>query len=169
MTGIGQLLLHAGWVAWVLVALCWVMWVLVGMRSFILGTGAAAESRAADLLKDTLQSAPSSMWAWLVTRHTEQLQRYRFGLRVVIAVAPLLGLLGTVSGMVEMFVALAGTAGAQEGSVARGISRALFTTQLGLVVSVPGLIAARLLERRELRIAAVLQRTHHALTERGAS
>jgi biopolymer transport protein ExbB len=73
--------------------------------------------------------------------------------RTIVLVAPLLGLLGTVSGMIETFESL----GRMElhsstGGVAAGISEALFTTQMGLAVSVPGLVVGRLLDRRQLRL-----------------
>ncbi|MBX3465783.1 MAG: MotA/TolQ/ExbB proton channel family protein [Planctomycetes bacterium] len=77
--------------------------------------------------------------------------------RTVVAVAPLLGLLGTVSGMIELFDSLGtGTFHAQEGGIAGGISEALFTTQLGLGVAIPGYFATRLLDRRAARLRAEL-------------
>lgn len=67
---------------------------------------------------------------------------------VLAGVAPLLGLLGTVSGMITTFDVIAwfGTGNAR--AMASGISEALVTTQTGLVVAVPGLIIGNLLWRR---------------------
>ena len=74
--------------------------------------------------------------------------------RTIVAVAPLLGLLGTVSGMIEMFESLGtGTFTSQEGGIAGGIAKALFTTQLGLGVAIPGFVATRLLDRLAARSA----------------
>jgi len=65
------------------------------------------------------------------------------------AIAPLVGLLGTVIGLVRVF-----TADIAPDAVAAGIAQALLTTQLGLVVAVPTLIArAGLLRWRERRRA----------------
>jgi biopolymer transport protein ExbB len=61
------------------------------------------------------------------------------------------GLLGTVSGMVETFNALAGDAQAGM-SMAGGISRALITTQYGLLIAIPGTLASRALDRKAMRI-----------------
>ena len=73
--------------------------------------------------------------------------------RTVVAVAPLLGLLGTVSGMIETFDSLAGMElHSSSGGVAGGISEALFTTQMGLAVSVPGLVVGRILDGRQRRM-----------------
>lgn len=77
----------------------------------------------------------------------EALRTYARSIRSVVKVAPLLGLLGTVSGMIQTFSALAEGAGG-EASVAAGISEALLTTQLGLVIAVPGVLVSRLLDRR---------------------
>lgn len=67
---------------------------------------------------------------------------------VLAAIAPLLGLLGTVTGMMATFDALAvfGTGNAK--AMAGGISEALITTQTGLLVAIPGLYMKGFLERR---------------------
>jgi biopolymer transport protein ExbB len=68
---------------------------------------------------------------------------------MLVAAAPLIGLLGTVIGMIETFDSLADAElFSQSGGIAGGISQALFTTQLGLVVAVPGLIIGRILDRK---------------------
>jgi biopolymer transport protein ExbB len=67
---------------------------------------------------------------------------------VLAGVAPLLGLLGTVSGMITTFDVIAGFGTGNARAMASGISEALVTTQTGLVVAVPGLIIGNLLLRR---------------------
>jgi biopolymer transport protein ExbB len=83
--------------------------------------------------------------------HIERdLDRFRVLTATVVAVAPLLGLLGTVSGMIETFASLGDmTLYSQSGGIAGGISQALLTTQFGLTVAIPGLILRGLLERRQ--------------------
>ena len=74
----------------------------------------------------------------------------RIIIRTIVNVAPLTGLLGTVIGMIETFDSIGEMAlFAQSGGIAGGISQALFTTQLGLAVAVPGIIAGRILDRRQ--------------------
>lgn len=63
----------------------------------------------------------------------------------LVAVAPLLGLLGTVSGLIDSFGALGHAADPR--AAGPGIARALYTTQLGLLIAIPGLIALALLRR----------------------
>ena len=69
---------------------------------------------------------------------------------------PMLGLLGTVTGMIEVFevIALHGTGNPQE--MANGISQALFPPEVGLCISLPGLILLRLTKRRVVELDAFL-------------
>ncbi|MFN3440499.1 MAG: MotA/TolQ/ExbB proton channel family protein [Acidovorax sp.] len=75
-----------------------------------------------------------------------QLQRYLGALATIASAAPLLGLLGTVIGMIEIFGAQgASSAGGVPGmgdpaQLARGISIALYNTAFGLIVAIPALI-----------------------------
>src|SRR5690606_3715075 len=68
----------------------------------------------------------------------------------LVAAAPLLGLLGTVMGMLTTFSGLAlATAGRTVDQIAEGISVALITTQTGLIIAIPGyVIAGSILKRR---------------------
>jgi len=85
--------------------------------------------------------------AFFVYRH--ELKKYRKTIATIVMVSPLIGLLGTVTGMIETFDSLATmTLFSQSGGIAGGISQALFTTQFGLVVAVPGLVVGRLIDRR---------------------
>lgn len=70
-------------------------------------------------------------------------------IKAMIAVAPLMGLLGTVGGMIETFASL-GTMSMFKsgGGIAGGISQALLTTQLGLIVAVPALLYLKVLEKK---------------------
>ncbi|WP_300460542.1 MotA/TolQ/ExbB proton channel family protein [Desulfobacula sp.] len=79
-------------------------------------------------------------------------------IRILAGIAPLLGLLGTVTGMMDTFdvITIFGTGNAK--AMAGGISIALITTQTGLMVSIPGLYMSGFLDRRarnlKYRIAA---------------
>lgn len=79
-----------------------------------------------------------------------QLKQGRSIIQAVVTVAPLAGLLGTVIGMIETFDSLSDNAlFSQSGGIAGGISQALFTTQMGLAVAVPGLVIGRALDARQ--------------------
>jgi biopolymer transport protein ExbB len=65
-----------------------------------------------------------------------------FILEIIVGIAPLLGLLGAVSGLVTVFAAFGGDANAQDPhGIAKGISEALSTTIVGLAIAIPSLIA----------------------------
>ena len=67
---------------------------------------------------------------------------------VTAATAPLLGLLGTVTGMIDVFRQITNFANPENSELARGISEALVTTKFGLITAIPSLIAHALLTRR---------------------
>ena len=79
---------------------------------------------------------------------TASLDRYLALIGVLSAVAPLMGLLGTVVGMMETFdvITVFGTGNVR--AMASGISVALVTTQTGLMISIPGLYMSGWLNRR---------------------
>ena len=78
------------------------------------------------------------------------------GARVVgclVAMAPLMGLLGTVLGLIETFGSLgASSASAASEGIAGGIVEALYATQMGRAIAVPGLLAGGALHQRQARI-----------------
>ena len=81
--------------------------------------------------------------------YKQALKKYRKTINTIVMVSPLIGLLGTVIGMIETFDSLGSMSlYTQSGGIAGGISQALFTTQLGLVVAVPGLVIGRLIDRK---------------------
>ncbi len=91
--------------------------------------------------------------ALLLSEEEDELNSYKTLIKTVVILAPLLGLLGTVSGMIETFDSLAEMSlFSQSGGIAGGISQALITTQMGLAVAIPGLIMGRLLERKQLNL-----------------
>jgi len=88
----------------------------------------------------------------------EEILRMQVGiamLEVVITIAPLLGLLGTASGLVIVFGGLGETA--DHVAIARGIGRALNTTIIGLAVALPCVIAQSYFSRRIERFAARME------------
>lgn len=84
---------------------------------------------------------------------TRSLNQNKTLIKSIVMIAPLLGLLGTVDGMIETFNSLGDMAlFSSTGGIAGGISKALFTTQMGLVISIPGLLIGRVLDRKAINI-----------------
>jgi len=73
---------------------------------------------------------------------THELDRFLISLGTIASMAPLLGLLGTVIGMIEIFGAQTAT-GTNPGQLAHGISIALYNTAFGLIIAIPAMIFYR--------------------------
>jgi len=186
-----EYLRQGGWIMVPLVAVSLVMWALIFERVLALVrlTGGDIDiQRAVAALRDgRLAGAARGLRARLVQEYLRErsghadldreilrqcahrlrpeLRRSLTAIAVLAAVAPLLGLLGTVLGMIRTFdvIALFGTGNAK--ALAGGVSVALITTQMGLVVAIPGLLSsaalsrqAARLERRLMEIGTVLER-----------
>jgi biopolymer transport protein ExbB len=84
--------------------------------------------------------------------------------KIIVIIAPLLGLLGTVIGMIETFDSLGSMSlFSQSGGIAGGISQALITTQIGLSVAIPGLFIHSFLHIKHKRIMRDLEQIKEVL------
>ena len=101
-------------------------------RIFAAGIKNLSSSR--EVMKESLEEAGRAV--------AHDLERYLTSLGTIAAVAPLLGLLGTVVGMVEIFGSQSPT-GSNPAMLAHGISVALYNTAFGLIVAIPSLIFHR--------------------------
>ncbi|HEX5513329.1 MAG TPA: MotA/TolQ/ExbB proton channel family protein [Gammaproteobacteria bacterium] len=106
----------------------------------ILAAGLANRNQPREVMMESIED---------VGRHeAHSLERFINTLGTIAAISPLLGLLGTVFGMIEVFNVI-GTQGlGKAGALAGGISEALITTAAGLIVAIPTLIAHRYFRRR---------------------
>jgi biopolymer transport protein ExbB len=96
------------------------------------------------------------------------MKRYSVLVKTIVIVAPLTGLLGTVIGMIETFDSLQAQAlFTQGGGIAGGISQALFTTQMGLGVAIPGLVIGRILDRREQSLRFEIEQVKDVICTQG--
>jgi biopolymer transport protein ExbB len=112
--------------------------------------------------QDEAQSAGeiTTRFAEVGARIFPPIQRQLQTLGTFVAAAPLVGLLGTVFGMLVTFQALAagGGGGQVTEAMANGISQALFPPEVGLCISLPGLIIIQLIRRRRQEYEAFLAR-----------
>jgi len=100
--------------------------------------------------------------------YLQELKKYKKLVQTIVVVAPLIGLLGTVIGMIETFDSLASMSlFSQSGGIAGGISQALFTTQLGLVVAVPGLVMGRIIDKKAANMELDLEQIKDILCSEG--
>ena len=106
----------------------------------ILAAGLANRDQARDLMKESIED---------VGRHVvHELERYLNALGTIASVTPLLGLLGTVIGMIKVFTVITVQGVGDPGVLAGGISEALITTAAGLTVAIPSLMFHRYFRAR---------------------
>jgi biopolymer transport protein ExbB len=106
---------------------------------YILAAGLFNSLHDRKVIKDCMEEAGRKV--------AHDLERYLNALGTIAAVGPLLGLLGTVFGMIEIFSSLMKTGAGDPASLAGGISVALITTAAGLTVAIPSLVFHRYFER----------------------
>jgi biopolymer transport protein ExbB len=101
----------------------------------------------------------------LAGRYYLTIDRHIKTILILAGTAPLLGLMGTVTGMIACFnvISLFGTGNAR--ALSLGISEALITTQIGLIVAIPGLLAGNFLRRRAEQAKARIKHFCSSLLE----
>ena len=101
----------------------------------ILAAGLGTRDRDREVMKESIED---------VGRHVvHDLERYLNALGTIAAISPLLGLLGTVIGMIKVFAVITTQGVGDPGVLASGISEALLTTAAGLTVAIPALMFHR--------------------------
>ena len=148
MSGIDWVFEQGGWVSYALAGVSVLLWSAVTVRAIVLRPSLAprdSRKRTGRTILDRfireaqrLENTPGRVQQ-LAERTLPQYGTLHGFIKTMVAIAPLLGLLGTVIGMVDMFDSLQGTHTIDsESTVAGGISTAHVTTQLGLVIAAPG-------------------------------
>lgn len=136
----------------------------------ILAAGLMNRNASREIMKEAIEDTG---------RHVvHELERYINTLGTIAAISPLLGLLGTVIGMIQVFSTITTHGVGNPGALAGGISQALITTAAGMVVAIPSLMAYRYfrgkvsmlvirMEQQALRMVEVLhgQRSRDGVIE----
>jgi biopolymer transport protein ExbB len=106
----------------------------------ILAAGLSNSRHGREVMKDSIEEAASKV--------VHDLERYLNPLGTIAAITPLLGLLGTVLGMIKVFAAIMVQGSGNAGVLAGGISEALITTAAGLTVAIPAMVMHRYFSRK---------------------
>ena len=178
-----EYLWQGGWVMIPLIACSLAMWTLIGERLYFFHSLTRRDIRIRDAIAmldekratGEGQGLRQSLVASFSKERTGQpgldkrilyacalrqrpvLNRHLAAIAVLASVAPLLGLLGTVIGMVDTFDVLSVFGTGNVKGLASGISVALITTQSGLLVAIPGLLLSGYLYRRAARLEMRLE------------
>lgn len=116
----------------------------------VLASGLANRDRGRDIMKEVIEDTG---------RHVvHELERFLDALGTIAAITPLLGLLGTVTGMISAFEAITAQGVGDPQVLSGGIGEALITTATGLIVAIPALIAHRYLRGRVDRLVIDMEK-----------
>jgi biopolymer transport protein ExbB len=124
---------------------------------FVLAAGLTTSRHGREAMKDAIQQAGDHV--------AHEMEKFLNTLGTIAAITPLLGLLGTVLGMVDVFsdIMLQGTG--NTAVLAGGISKALITTAAGLSVAIPSVIFHRALARKIDELLVLMEQDSAKLVE----
>jgi biopolymer transport protein ExbB len=140
-----------GNVLWLIAILLFAMWTLIFERVWYFNTGWKSDASKAI----STWEARTERKSWeakqirekLISQARMQINQYLPIIKTMVALCPLLGLLGTVTGMIEVFNIMAVTGGGDAKSMAGGVSRATIPTMAGMVAALSGVFANTYLMR----------------------
>lgn len=123
----------------------------------VLAAGVANAKRGRDVMKEAMEEVAGQV--------SHDLERYLTSLGVIASISPLLGLLGTVVGMIKVFTALMLEGAGNANVLAGGISQALITTAAGLSVAIPAIMFHRFFLRRVDELMVTMEQEAVKLVE----
>jgi biopolymer transport protein ExbB len=123
----------------------------------VLAAGVANAKRGREIMKEAMEEAASQV--------SHDMERYLTSLGIIASISPLLGLLGTVVGMIKVFTALMLEGAGNANVLAGGISQALITTAAGLSVAIPALMFHRFFLRRIDELVVTMEQEAGKLVE----
>ena len=149
MGGLTEVLLgfmdKGGDVLWLIALLLFVMWTLIFERVWYLKFGWKKD--VGEVIAKWEGRAERKSWeahqirTMLVSQARMQINRNLPVIKTLVALCPLLGLLGTVTGMIEVFNIMAVTGGGDAKSMAGGVQQATIPTMAGMVAALSGVFA----------------------------
>ncbi|MEZ5570504.1 MAG: MotA/TolQ/ExbB proton channel family protein [Halioglobus sp.] len=134
-----------GDVLWLIALLLFLMWMLIFERIWYFKAGWRADAGRAIAIWESRSERKS--WSALqireklISQSRMRIYQYLPIIKTLVALCPLLGLLGTVTGMIEVFNIMAVTGGGDAKSMAGGVSRATIPTMAGMVAAISGVFA----------------------------
>ena len=123
----------------------------------VLAAGLANAKHGREIMKESIQEEASHV--------VHEMERFLTALGTIAVIAPLLGLLGTVVGMIKVFAQLQLEGAGNAAALAGGISEALITTAAGMTVAIPALIFHRYFLRRVDEIVVDMEQESLRLVE----
>lgn len=165
---IGAFMDQGGYVMYLIAALTFVMWTLAFERVwYFKGSLKGDVQRSLDTWearKERKSWNARQIREAMVSRMTEKVEQNMDLIAALVAICPLMGLLGTVVGMIEVFSVLASSGGGDAKQMAGGVSKATIPTMAGMVAALSGVFIntylSRIVERENQLFADHLTMDH---------
>ncbi|MDA0338876.1 MAG: MotA/TolQ/ExbB proton channel family protein [Proteobacteria bacterium] len=148
---ISQFMARGGDVLWAILAVTFLMWALILERFWYFRTG---HRKLVDQVVASWDArADSSSWyahrirEALISQVQESLEASVPVIKTLVAICPLLGLLGTVTGMISVFDVMSISGSGNARGMAAGVSQATLPTMAGMVAALSGLFFSNMIER----------------------
>ena len=150
-----------GDVLWMIAVLLFVMWMLIFERVYYFYAGWRSDAGVAIAKWEALPERNSwearQIRQMLISQSKQNINTFLPVIKTLVALCPLLGLLGTVTGMIEVFNIMAVTGGGDAKSMAGGVSRATVPTMAGMVAAISGVFANTYITRKAARESQFLE------------
>ena len=154
-------MLRGGPVLWIIAWLLLVKWSLVFERVWYLNTTHKANVKATlaawNARSDTKSWSAHQIRTMMISKISLDVRNTLPIIEVLVTICPLLGLIGTVTGMIEVFFVMAVTGGGDAKSMAGGVSKATIPTMAGMVGAISGIFAANYLKAKVDRDIELLE------------
>ena len=147
-----QFLETGGDVLIVIMVATFFLWAMIIERFYFFATGFAPIAKRAKNVWG--QRTDHKSWyahairERLISEARVEAERSVLLIKTMVAVTPLLGLLGTVTGMIEVFDSMAATGSSNARAMASGVSKATIPTMAGMVASISGVFFSNIIDRR---------------------
>ncbi len=163
--GLSEILLgfmdKGGDVLWLIAGLLFLMWMLIFERIWYFQFGWKADVSEVIALWESRSERKSweaqQIRMKLISQARMRINQYLPIIKTLVALCPLLGLLGTVTGMIEVFNIMAVTGGGDAKSMAGGVQQATIPTMAGMVAALSGVFANTYVTRIAQRESEFLQ------------
>ena len=150
-----------GNVLWLIAILLFFMWMLIFERIWYFRVGWKKD--VSEIISKWEGRSERKSWEahqireMMISQARMQINQYLPVIKTLVALCPLLGLLGTVTGMIEVFNVMAVTGGGDAKSMAGGVSRATVPTMAGMVAAISGVFANTIVTRVAQRESVFLE------------
>ncbi|MFM1895079.1 MAG: hypothetical protein RLZZ385_153 [Pseudomonadota bacterium] len=167
LDAINTFMQRGGPVLWVIAGLLLIKWSLVFERVWYLNTthkkNVKTTLAAWNARSDTKSWSAHAIRAMMISRVSLDIKTTLPIIETLVVICPLLGLMGTVTGMIEVFFVLSVTGGGDAKSMAGGVSKATIPTMAGMVGALSGIFASNWLKSSIDRDLELLE-DHMSLT-----